>query len=588
MKILIVTSEYGEKGGGLSFACTRLNDILGSKLGHDVTVVSSCDNTIQTAKGGYNPTLSTKISSEYRLKTHLQKFLENRYELIIAFGGSFNGYYANILAKRLRLPLYLMLRGTDINMAKWDCQESFYLREAGLYASRIICLSSEMVSNVLELLPSVSNICSVIPNAIEPISSKINLPVHTEKLVIGCTASHINEKKGIANLLYVVEAFKDISNINMTLHVIGDIDNDLLHNYQKIAKELSISDNVIFDKYMSRQDCIAIQKTWNYYIQGSVCEGFCNSVGECISAGIPVFISNTGFISEILKDRFPQFVFDSFEPRKIASQLNDLINLANKENMYNQAYSLIYEKCDIPTVTNMWKQLLSEKKEYTRPSKRQGSILTVALHEILGSEHDPITTPESVFIDFIERINNNGYGICSFKDYLKKPTNEKDKWIVCTFDDGYASLVEIVLPILNQKGFTATVFVNSDLIGKDNSWNWKDTQRRKHLNEDGIKKLFDSGWEIGAHGHTHRNLLQLTEKELDYEFSQSSQILSSLVGIVSTYAYPYGASSPFVRKICNKYYDYGFALHEGGTELSVDKMMIRRYSLDDIYKILSL
>ena len=301
-----------------------------------------------------------------------------------------------------------------------------------------------------------------------------------------------------------------------------------------------------------------------------------------------MFISNTGFISEILKDRFPQFVFDSFEPRKIASQLNDLINLANKENMYNQAYSLIYEKCDIPTVTNMWKQLLSEKKEYTRPSKRQGSILTVALHEILGSEHDPITTPESVFIDFIERINNNGYGICSFKDYLKKPTNEKDKWIVCTFDDGYASLVEIVLPILNQKGFTATVFVNSDLIGKDNSWNWKDTQRRKHLNEDGIKKLFDSGWEIGAHGHTHRNLLQLTEKELDYEFSQSSQILSSLVGIVSTYAYPYGASSPFVRKICNKYYDYGFALHEGGTELSVDKMMIRRYSLDDIYKILSL
>ena len=111
MKILIVTSEYGENGGGLSFACTRLNDILGSKLGHDVTVVSSCDNTIQTAKGGYNPTLSTKISSEYRLKTHLQKFLENRYELIIAFGGSFNGYYANILAKRLRLPLYLMLRG---------------------------------------------------------------------------------------------------------------------------------------------------------------------------------------------------------------------------------------------------------------------------------------------------------------------------------------------------------------------------------------------------------------------------------------------------------------------------------------------
>lgn len=588
MKILLVTSEYGEQGGGLSFACTLFYGILSESLGHDVILLSSCEEIIKTAQGGYNASLKSKISNEYRLKNDTLKLKTQELDLIIAFGGSFNGYYASRLANRLHLPLYLMLRGTDINMAKWDSQESFYLKEAGTKAIKIICLSSEMVENVLDLLPSMSHKCHIIPNIIKPIYGETHFPNLPHKVILGCSAAHINEKKGIANLLNAIKAFKDMTELDITLHIIGSIDSDLLNEYKLICNELSIDNNVVFYGYRTRQECLDIQKTWDFYIQTSVCEGFCNSVGECISAGVPVILSDTGYISETLKEKFPQIIYEDFEPSNIASTLLDIISLSEKENMYKQAFTFVAEKTSKQHVTDSWQNLLCNVSNKTKNNKRCPNILALALHEVNGEEHDHITTPETVFSDFVEKIYKNGFGICSLKDYIQKSDADRSSWIVCTFDDGYASLIDKVLPILEPKGFTATVFVNSDLIGKDNSWNWKDSKRRSHLNIDGIKKLINSGWEIGSHGHSHRNLLQLTENELEYEFSKSYKIIQSIAGNLQTYAYPYGASSPFVRKICSRYYKYAFSLHEGGSELSVDNMMIRRYSIDDIYKILSL
>lgn len=588
MKILLVTSEYGEQGGGLSLACSKFYHLLRDSLGNDVSVISSSDNTIITAQGGYNPALKKYISSEYRLKMDVLSYQNSNIDLIIAFSGSYNGYYAAMLSKHLKSSLYLMLRGTDINMAKWDSQEILYIREAGMLAKKIICLSKEMLRNTLDILPSATNKCIVIPNIIDPLTKGTFFPNLPNKIVVGCSATHINEKKGISNLLYVIKAFKEISNIKPFLHIIGNIDADLLDEYKKMAHKLSILKNVHFDGYKSREECLEEQKQWDFYIQGSVCEGFCNSVGECISSGIPVFLSNTGFISETLHNHFPQMIYNSFYPHDIASKLLELVNLKDKNQLYADAYSFIYSQTNEEKVLNMWRAVLNNKPITINPIKRAQNILAVALHEVKGNQHDPITTPESEFSDFIERLYSHGYGICSFKDYLKKHKEEKDKWIVCTFDDGYASLIDKVFPLFQNKGVTATVFINSSFIGKDNSWNWKDSKRRKHLNVDDIKRLYESGWEIGSHGHTHRNLLQLSEKELEYEFTKSKKILTNIAGSICTFAYPYGASSTFVRNTCNRYYDYAFALYEGGTELHVDNMKIRRYSIDDIIKILEL
>ena len=74
MKILLITSEYGIEGGGLSFACCHFHKMLTEKLGHEVTLCSSVTNDNVTAIGGYKPALSKSISNEYRLKSDYQNF----------------------------------------------------------------------------------------------------------------------------------------------------------------------------------------------------------------------------------------------------------------------------------------------------------------------------------------------------------------------------------------------------------------------------------------------------------------------------------------------------------------------------------
>ena len=186
----------------------------------------------------------------------------------------------------------------------------------------------------------------------------------------------------------------------------------------------------------------------------------------------------------------------------------------------------------------------------------------------------------------MEYIHENGYGLCSMKDYIAKSKEERKCYIVCTFDDGYKSIISTVKPLLARYKFTATVFVCTSLIGKDNRWNNKDASLRWHLDEKDIFELHGSGWEIASHGVTHSNLLKLNDSEVDYELSESKRFLSEMVGEVSTYAYPYGAYNDYIKTCVGEHYKYAFAVSSGGTSLAIDTLQLRRYSISDIYKML--
>lgn len=163
---------------------------------------------------------------------------------------------------------------------------------------------------------------------------------------------------------------------------------------------------------------------------------------------------------------------------------------------------------------------------------------------------------------------------------------KEKKWIVCTFDDGYKSLTHDALEILKKQGFTATVFVCTGLIGKDNSWNNKDASLREHLDIKDINLLVKEGWEVASHGVFHKNLLKLNDVEIEYELLESKQSLNQLVGYCDAYAYPYGAYNKFIRRCVEKYYKYAFAVDKGGTSMVVDKHQLKRYSITEIYKML--
>lgn len=109
-------------------------------------------------------------------------------------------------------------------------------------------------------------------------------------------------------------------------------------------------------------------------------------------------------------------------------------------------------------------------------------------------------------------------------DYL---SNRAKPPVIVTFDDADESVYHHAFPILKAYGFSATLFVIADFVGKTNSWDANLGRRFfRHLTWTQIKTLVDAGWEIGSHTATHSDLVGLSSDRVEQELSRSKELLS--------------------------------------------------------------
>ena len=369
------------------------------------------------------------------------------------------------------------------------------------------------------------------------------------------------------------------------MDIVGDIDPDVLVQYQYKTNACGVQSYINFISGKTRDEFRKIQKTWDLYIQTSVCEGMGNSVTDSMSLGIPVMISNTGFIAEFANKHYPQMVFSSTSPDIMSDEIHAILNKESSHRKYSNLYDLFFDAVSVNRVKKMWLNLFTSVKAYDIIPEPD-SIISVSLHDIAGEEHDNITTPIEVFHKFCEDVSHKGFSLCSMRDYLALETKDRKRYIVCTFDDGYVGLLLNAMPIMQQYGFTATVFVCTDYIGQPNDWNYKDKKKRLHMSFEELTELQKHGWEIGSHGVTHRSLLRLNDEEIIYELSESKRILEGKYGPIISYAYPYGDYSNYIMELVNRYYTNAFLLTQGGVFLAVDSLRIHRYYISEIYKII--
>lgn len=584
MKILFVTSEFGSNGGGLSLSSERVFNYLSER--YSVQIVNPKNPQVLVADGGYNQELASAIRHENDLKIDAYQYKDKDIDYVIAFGGGFNGYYASILSQRINSSFILCLRGTDVNLAKWSPIETFYLKESAIHSHKVVCLSREMIENLRLIDKSLCIKCVLIPNSIVGGGDVTFMEKQNSTIVIGTASTHLNEKKGVANLLSLVKLAKE-GGIDINLELVGEIDADLYESYVKIINNFEISDYITFHGRISRPELSLLMRDWDLYAQASVCEGHPNSVIESLENGISFISTRTGYIFEKLHCDFPEYFFDDNTP---ASMLKGVLALLNDKKLALRSEQLrdnLLKSSDSNTIKKLWYKLLESPSKEMYCAFDGDNILSVGLHDVQGEVYDSITTPIDVFRQFVDFIYNHGMGLCSMRYYLSMPPKERQSWIVCTFDDGYAGLYSHALPILSKYGFSATVFVCTSLIGYDNKWNNKDSKMRMHLNMDELSALNNQGWEIASHGVHHYNFLKLTDIELEYEIQQSKEQIDSLFGPSDCFAYPYGANNAYIQQCVSSYYRYAFAVNQGGTSLSADTYQLRRYSISEIYKILT-
>ncbi|MGK5631746.1 polysaccharide deacetylase family protein [Streptomyces sp. URMC 123] len=118
--------------------------------------------------------------------------------------------------------------------------------------------------------------------------------------------------------------------------------------------------------------------------------------------------------------------------------------------------------------------------------------------------------------------------------------------VLITFDDGYEGVHRHALPVLREYGFPATLFVSTGWVrGPHEAPGACDTM----LDWEQVRQLAAEGVEVGGHSHTHPQLDQVPDARLTFEVTRCREVLAEHLGTAPvSFAYPYGYSSPRVRR----------------------------------------
>ena len=118
----------------------------------------------------------------------------------------------------------------------------------------------------------------------------------------------------------------------------------------------------------------------------------------------------------------------------------------------------------------------------------------------------------------------------------------KGRTVVITFDDGYQDNYDFAWPLLQRYGFTATIFLVSDAVDGDNSFDQASgAVRAPMLSMPQIREMAQAGIGFGSHSCSHpATLTALSDADLRHELVHSRAVLEGLLDApVSHFAYPH-------------------------------------------------
>ena len=163
---------------------------------------------------------------------------------------------------------------------------------------------------------------------------------------------------------------------------------------------------------------------------------------------------------------------------------------------------------------NQTKQILACKILYgsltSSQQKRPQMNIALTLHRVVKSEkyrlnHEDITVDKLDYL--LRKIQNSTFAI----EDLNKNNQNKSNFLL-TFDDGFSSDFEIVLPMLKLMKINAVFFIVTSSIGK-----------KGYLNEEQIVNLSKTGMTVGSHSVNHFDMTSLNKKNRMYELKNSKK-----------------------------------------------------------------
>lgn len=220
------------------------------------------------------------------------------------------------------------------------------------------------------------------------------------------------------------------------------------------------------------------------------------------------------------------------------------------------------------------------------------SALPVQAAVILLYHHVSSQTPAATsvtpaqFAEHLQRLGDEGFQVVRLDELVERVRAGEpadSRLAAITFDDAYRSIIENALPLLKERGWTATVFVATEAVG----------QGGHIMSVAELRTLEAEGWLLTNHGHQHLHMVRRQPGEservwlarLREDITRAEQRLTQWLQSTPPkfFAYPYGEHDSLVRELVRELGYIGFAQRSGAVGAQTDWQNVPRIPVNRHY-----
>lgn len=162
---------------------------------------------------------------------------------------------------------------------------------------------------------------------------------------------------------------------------------------------------------------------------------------------------------------------------------------------------------------------------------------------------EDLSVPRGLLLDQLTALAEAGHRLRGLTDALDRAPGDGAAPVALTFDDGYTDFVSDGLPVLQQLGAAATLYVPTRALGGRPGWLPGDGGALRLLDAQALVDVADAGIEVGSHGAEHVPMDVLPPAVADLHLHESRARLEDVLGRpVTSLCYPHGYHSRRLRR----------------------------------------